>query len=85
MNIIDIASYQGGMVLKIMFDRNPSLDGVIVKLTQGTSFVTPQAKDWLDWLVSNNKPFGLYHYLDLYGAEAEAQHFAAKAKPYIGK
>ena len=85
MNLIDIASYQGDMVLKIMFDRNPSLDGVIVKLTQGTSFVTPQAKDWLDWLVSNNKPFGLYHYLDLYGAEAEAQHFAAKAKPYIGK
>lgn len=85
MNIIDISSWQSGMNLKTMFDKNPSLNGVIVKTTQGLSYVNPPAKDWLTWLMSNNKPFGVYHYLDVYGAEAEARHFVEASKPYIGK
>ena len=85
MNIIDISSWQQGLVLKNLFDKNPGLDGVIVKLSQGVSYINPCAKDWLSWLDQNNKPFGVYHYLDLYGAEAEAKHFVDAAKPYLGK
>lgn len=85
MNVIDISSWQSGMNLKTMFDQNYSLNGVIVKMTQGLSYTNPTAKDWLSWLMQNNKPFGVYHYLDLYGAEAEARHFVEISKPYIGK
>lgn len=85
MNIIDIASWQSGMDLESVFNKNPTLDGVIVKITQGTGYVNPPAKNWLSWLVDHKKPFGVYHYLDLYGAEAEAKHFVELADPYIGK
>lgn len=85
MNVIDISSWQSGMNLKTMFDQNPSLNGVIVKTTQGLSYVNPPAKDWLSWLMQNKKPFGVYHYLDLYGAEAEARHFVEVSKPYVDK
>ena len=85
MNLIDIASWQTGMDLNTMFQKNPALDGIIVKLTQGITYVNPPAADWLRWLSDNGKPFGVYHYLDIYGAEAEAEHFAKNAKPYIGK
>ena len=35
MNLIDIASWQAGLDLEKLFRLNPTLDGVIVKLTQG--------------------------------------------------
>lgn len=85
MNLIDIASWQAGLDLATMFSKNPSLGGVIVKMTQGTGYVNPEAAKWVDWLVKKKKPLGLYHYLDTAGAEAEAKHFVSNAKPYIGK
>ena len=84
MNLIDIASWQHGINLPTMFAQNP-IDGVIVKATQGTSYINPDYAAWSKWLNDNGKPFGLYHYLDLYGAEKEAQHFVETAKPYIGR
>jgi len=85
LNVIDISSWQTGMNLDTMYKRNPDLNGVIVKVTQGTSYVNPPAKEWLEWLMSKNKPFGVYHFLDLYGGVAEAQHFVNTIQPYIGK
>lgn len=85
MNLIDIASYQQGMDLPTMFRQNPSLDGVISKVSQGTGYVNPFAKAWLDWLISNGKPAGTYHYLDTMGAVAEARHYVESVKPWIGK
>lgn len=84
MNFIDIASWQHGINLPAVFASNP-LDGVIIKATQGTGYVNPDYAGWARWLSDNNKPFGIYHYLDLYGAEAEARHFVDAVKPYIGK
>lgn len=84
MNLIDIASWQQGMDLATMFRKNASLGGVIVKLTQGTGYVNPEAKGWLDWLIANAKPFGTYHYLDGGGAKAEAKHYADMLKVYPG-
>lgn len=85
MNFIDIASWQHGINLETMFRLNPKLDGVIVKATQGTSYVNPDYAEWAKWLANSGKPFGLYHYLDLYGAETEARHFVETVEPYIGK
>ena len=84
MNFIDIASWQKGINLPALFRDNPSLDGVIVKLTQGTDYTNPEAKGWLDWLKSHDKPFGTYHYLDGSGAKREAQHYAEAVKAYPG-
>ena len=85
MNLIDIASWQQGMDMNTMFSRNPDLDGVIVKVSQGTGYVNPCARTWLDWLVSNGKLTGTYHYLDLMGAKEEARHYAEAVKPWLGK
>lgn len=84
MNFIDIASYQGGMNLNSMFQKNPSLGGVIVKVSEGTYYTNPEAKAWLDWLVANGKPAGTYHYLAKNGAEAEARFYVDNVKPWLG-
>lgn len=84
MNLIDIASWQKGIDLSILFANNP-LHGVIVKATQGTSYVNPEYAGWVKWLNDNDKPFGFYHYCDGGNAEAEAEHFYSTVKAYIGK
>lgn len=85
MNFIDIASHQDGMDLAVMFRQNKDLDGVIVKVSEGTGYVNPCAKRWLDWLTAREKPTGTYHYLNLAGAEAEARHYVESVKPWLGK
>lgn len=85
MNLIDIASHQDGIDLAVMFRKNEDLDGVIVKVSEATGYVNPCAKGWLDWLVSHGKPAGTYHYLNMAGAEAEAQHYVASVQPWLGK
>lgn len=84
MNIIDISSWQHGIDLPTLFAQNP-LDGVVVKATQGLSYVNPDFAPWVKWLNDNGKPFGFYHYLDGGNAEAEAEHFYRTVRPYIGK
>ena len=89
MNIIDIASHQAGMNLATLFSKNKDLDGVIVKTSGGNWYTNPYADAWLKWLDENEKPFGVYHYLDEDGCNAtpqqEAAHFVDKAKKWIGK
>ena len=85
MNFIDISSHQQGISLPGLFDANPALDGVIVKVSQGTGYVNPFAKEWLDWLTANGKPVGTYHYLDMMGAEAEARHYVESVRPWLGR
>ncbi len=85
MNLIDIASWQQGISLGELFAQNAELDGVIVKVSQGTGYVNPYAREWLDWLNANGKPMGTYHYLDLMGAEAEARYYVESVRPWLGK
>lgn len=84
MNFIDIASHQSGISLAEVFKRN-NLDGVIVKATQGTGYVNPLFASWAAWLVGNDKPLGVYHYLDTTDPEQQAKHFYNTVKLYIGK
>lgn len=85
MNFIDIASHQQGISLGELFAQNAELDGVIVKVSQGTGYVNPYAREWLDWLTASGKPAGTYHYLDLMGAEEEARHYVESVRPWLGK
>ena len=84
MNFIDISSWQAGIDLPALFSGGNQLDGVIVKLTEGTGYVNPDANGWLNWMIARGKPFGTYHYLDGSGAIAEARHYADAVKAYPG-
>ena len=86
LNIIDISSHQEGIDLDTMFSKNPDLDGVIVKATEGTGYVNPYCDEWVQWLIKNNKPWGFYHFLSgtkTSGAE-EAEYFYKHCTNYFG-
>lgn len=84
MNLIDVASWQRGIDLSAVFAQNP-LHGVIVKATQGTTYINPDYSSWAKWLNDNDKPFGLYHYCDGGDAEKEASFFYNAIRQYVGK
>lgn len=85
LNAIDISSHQTGLNLETIFARNP-IHGVIVKATQGTSYVNPVCDPWVQWLIKNNKPWGFYHYMSgsQASAKAEAQYFYKHCVNYFG-
>lgn len=71
LNGIDIASYQSRI--------NPAMlsttDFVIVKFTQGTSYLNPHADRQYSTSKSAGKLLGAYHYAEGKDAKAEAGHF----------
>ena len=86
LNVIDISSHQAGLNLDTVYKKTPDLDCVIVKGTQGTTYVNPYCDAWVQWLIKNNKPWGFYHYLSgqcTYGS-VEAQFFVQHCANYFG-
>ena len=84
MNFIDISAWQKGIDLETLFKDNP-LDGVIIKATEGIGYINPCFKEWAEWLDSNEKLWGVYHFLSGADAIAEAEFFFNTVMPYIGK
>lgn len=80
MNGIDIARYQKGINLALV-----PCDFVIVKATQGISYVSPTFKSQMEQAVSLGKLVGAYHYAGGGGAVPEAKHFIETVRDYIGK
>lgn len=80
MNGIDIARYQKGINLSFV-----PCDFVIVKSTQGTSYVSPEYKRQITDADLARKCLGIYHYAGGGGAIAEAEHFIKTVRPYIGR
>lgn len=78
MNGIDISSHQTGIDLSKV-----PCDFVIIKATQGTSYVNPDFKRAIDQAISLGKCVGVYHYIDGQGASAEMEHFINTVKPYL--
>lgn len=70
MNGIDISSHQTGINLSAV-----PCDFVIIKATQGTSYVNGDLKRQYQQAIANGKKVGLYHYASNGGATAEAMHF----------
>ena len=79
MNGIDISRYQTGINLSVV-----PCDFVIVKATQGTTYVSPAFKQQIEQAKSCGKLLGVYHYSNGSGADAEAEHFVNVIDPYIG-
>lgn len=78
---VDIASYQSGI--------NPAklstTDFVIVKFTQGTSYLNPHADRQYSMAKSAGKLLGAYHYAEGKDAKAEAGYFVRSLGSRVGE
>lgn len=84
MNFIDISSWQKALDLKAICDKNPALDGVIVKATEGTSYFNPYCDNWIKTAQELGKPWGYYHFLTGGDPIAEANYFWTHTRHYFG-
>ena len=85
LNGIDISSWQDDLVVSAM----GTCDFVIVKATGGAGYSNECFRRHADETLASGKLLGCYHYARDRGyegsAEAEADHFIAAFKPYVGK
>lgn len=79
MNGIDISNWQNGINL----DAVP-YDFVIAKATQGVSYVSPDCARQVEQARARGKLFGVYHYIDGSGAQAEADFFLDNIANWVG-
>ena len=80
MNGIDISGHQQGIDLAAV-----PCDFVIIKATQGISFVSPDFKRQIAQALSLNKLVGVYHYATAADINQQAEHFLNTILPYLGK
>lgn len=80
MNGIDIAGHQKGINLAAV-----PCDFVIIKATQGKTFVNPEFTKQIKQALALNKYVGVYHYANGVGVDIEVDHFLDVVKPYLGK
>lgn len=80
LNGIDISNWQSGLDPAAM----AGTDFIIVKATQGTSYVNPSFAGHARGTLSSGRLLGVYHYIDGSGAAAEARHFVDAIRPHIG-
>lgn len=80
MNGIDISGHQKGIDLSQV-----PCDFVIIKATQGISFVSADFQRQVTQALSLGKLTGVYHYANGAGVEGEVNHFIDTIRPYLGK
>lgn len=80
MNGIDISSWQRGIDLAAV-----PCEFVIVKATEGTSYLNPYCGENLRQAEGLGKKLGVYHFAGGGNPDAEAEYFAANVKNCIGK
>jgi GH25 family lysozyme M1 (1,4-beta-N-acetylmuramidase) len=80
LNGIDIASYQKTLVPAQM----TTTDFIIIKATQGNSYLNPTFKTQYQQAKAAGKLLGIYHYIDGSGADAEANYFVNAVKSVGG-
>lgn len=80
LNGIDVASYQTGLD-----PAKVPCDFVIVKATQGTTYINPDFKRMANAAIAAGKLLGIYHYAGGGNPISEANFFLKTIKPYIGK
>lgn len=79
LNGIDIASYQAGLDLAAV-----PCDFVIVKATQGTSYVNPYCSGWVESALALGKCVGIYHYIAGGNPISEAEYFYRNCSTWNG-
>lgn len=77
---IDISNWQNGIDLNTV-----PYDFVICKATQGVSYVSPDCARQVEQARARCKLFGVYHYIDGSGAQAEADYFLDNIANWIGE
>ena len=80
LNGIDISNWQNGIDLNTV-----PYDFVICKATQGVSYVSPDCARQVEQARARGKLFGVYHYIDGSGAQAEADYFLDNIANWIGE
>ena len=80
LNGIDIASYQAGLHAGTVKG-----DFVIIKATEGLSYVNPQCDKHYQQAKKAGKLLGVYHFAQTNDAVAEADYFLKNIKNYIGE
>ena len=79
MNGIDVSKWNPIDLSKV------ECDFVIVKATQGISYISPKFQSQISQAESLGKLLGVYHYASSGGAVEEAKHFLKTVDKYIGK
>lgn len=80
LHFIDISSYQADLNLVAV---SSSIQGVIVKATQGTTYVNPYCDRHYQQAKSANLLRGFYHYAGIDKPEAEAEYFWNNCRNYF--
>ncbi len=80
MNGIDVSSWQREIDLSAV-----PCEFVIIKATEGTSYINPYYDQIFRQAESLGKKTGLYHYANGQNVEAEAKHFISSVEKYTGK
>lgn len=80
LNGIDISAYQSSLDCSKV-----SADFIIVKATQGTSYVSSCADSQIQSTLASGKLMGFYHFADGGSATAEADYFISQCKGYFGE
>ncbi|MFC0264931.1 GH25 family lysozyme [Alloscardovia macacae] len=76
---IDISNWQNGINLAVV-----PADFVMVKVTQGASYISPDAARQVEQARSLGRPFGVYMYVGGGNAEREADFFIDNIQNWIG-
>lgn len=87
LNGIDISNHQGGMNLKSVLAQNPTTRIVIVKASEGVSFVDANMGGFVDAALAKGCLVGIYHYArpERNTALAEAAFFLKYFQKYKGR
>lgn len=80
MNGIDISSWQKDLSL-----AEVPCDFVMIKATEGTSYVNPSCDSFFRQAESLGKKTGVYHFASGLNVKDEAEYFVKNIKNYIGK
>ena len=80
MNGIDVSNWQAGINLAAV-----PADFVIMKATQGTSYVSPDCARQVEQAAAAGKCVGTYHYISGAGANAEADFYINNISNWVGK
>lgn len=80
LNGIDISNWQAGINLSTV----PG-DFVIIKSTEGTTYMSPVADTQYQGAKSAGKLLGVYHFATGVGAEEEAKYFLSNVQKYLGE
>ena len=87
LNGIDISNHQGGMYLKSVLAQNPTTRIVIVKASEGVSFVDANMSGFVDAALAKGCLVGIYHFArpERNTALAEAAWFLKFFQKYKGR